>query len=244
MSLNISRLATLLALSFAAAGSLAQATALEAFTARYEVLRDGKSQGEAVMKLERIDGERWRFSNEVRGTSGMARLSGFEMNESIELSASDSGLRPLSASASGGISLRRRSVETRFDWTTNEVHWSGDVKPEHAGPAPLSARSVTPQLLNLALAQRVRAGAEVGQILSFDMVNRGDSDAVEYRVRGSERVSVPIGEHQAIALHHRRTDKDREITVWVDPSLPPAPLRVLQRDDGQDSYELRLVELK
>ena len=47
-----------------------------------------------------------------------------------------------------------------------------------------------------------------------------------------------------LLLEHRRTDKDRVITLWIDPSLPPAPVRVLQREDGEDAYELRLVSIE
>lgn len=241
--LGLTRFGALAVLALGAGAGHAQADTLEPFTARYEVLRDGKSQGEAVMRLERIDGARWRFVSDVRGTSGMARLSGFEMSETTEFeSLADGRLKPLSASASGGLSLRRRSIDTVFDWTANEVRWTGDAKPEHRGPAALGADTVNPQILNLALAQRLRAGAE-GSI-RLDLVNRGDSDPVEYRVRGSEQVKVPMGEREAVALHHRRTDKDREITLWIDPSLPPAPLRVLQREDGADAFELRLIELR
>lgn len=243
MRLSAFRIAAFAVLALGAGSGHAQASALQPFTARYEVLRDGKSQGEALMRLERIEGARWRFSSDVRGTSGMARLSGFEMRESTEFEALPNGrLKPLSAQSEGGISLRRRSIGTEFDWSTNEVRWNGDAKPEHRGPAPLGADTVNPQLLNLALAQRLRAGA--AGVIRLDMVNRGDSDPVEYRVRGTESVRVPMGEREAVALHHRRSDKDREITLWIDPSLPPAPLRVLQREDGADAYELRLIELR
>lgn len=243
MRLSLFRFVALAALALGASDGHAQAGALEPFTARYEVLRDGKAQGEAVMRLERIDGAQWRFTSDVRGTSGMARLSGFEMTESTDFDALPDGrLKPLSARSEGGISLRRRSIGTEFDWSAGEVRWNGDAKPEHRGPAPLGADTVNPQILNLALAQRLRAGAD--GVIRLDMVNRGDSDPVEYRVRGRESVSVPMGQREAIALHHRRTDKDREITLWIDPSLPPAPLRVLQREDGADAYELRLIELR
>jgi hypothetical protein len=243
MRLSLFRFVALAALALGATDGHAQAGALEPFTARYEVLRDGKAQGEAVMRLERIDGAQWRFTSDVRGTSGMARLSGFEMTESTDFDALPDGrLKPLSARSEGGISLRRRSIGTEFDWSAGEVRWNGDAKPEHRGPAPLGADTVNPQILNLALAQRLRAGAD--GVIRLDMVNRGDSDPVEYRVRGRESVSVPMGQREAVALHHRRTDKDREITLWIDPNLPPAPLRVLQREDGADAYELRLIELR
>lgn len=243
MRLNITLPALALALGLAQVGAAAQASALEPFTARYEVLRDGRSQGEAVMRLERIEGERWRFSSEVRGTSGMARLSGFEMSETTEFEAlADGRLKPLSSSAGGGVSLRRRSIDTVFDWNAGEVRWSGDARPEQRGPAPLGPDTVNPQLVNLALAQRLRAGAE-GSI-RLDVVNRGNSDPAEYQLRGSEQVSVPHGRREATALHHRRTDKDRETTLWIDPDLPPAPLRVLQREKGRDAFELRLIELR
>lgn len=53
MRLNIVRFTALAALALGASAGHAQASALEPFTARYEVLRDGKSQGEAVMRLDR-----------------------------------------------------------------------------------------------------------------------------------------------------------------------------------------------
>jgi len=238
-----SRLTAFAALTLAAGSGLAQASTLQPFTARYEVLRDGKSQGEAVMRLERVSDNRWKFSSDVRGTSGMARISGFEMTESTEFEVrDDGGLKPLSASAEGGISLRRRSIGTEFDYGRNEVRWNGDAKPNQRGPAPLSERSVNPQILNLALAQQLRSGAE-GSI-RLDLVNRGDSDPVEYRIGAKQSVSVPLGTREAVTLEHRRTDKDRVITLWIDPSLPPAPVRVLQREDGEDAYELRLVAIE
>jgi hypothetical protein len=243
MRLMFVRFTTFAALALTGIGGLAQASALQPFVARYEVFRDGKSQGEAVMRLEQVGGSRWKFSSEVRGTSGMARLSGFEMSERTEFELlADGGLKPLTASAEGGISLRRRSIVTEFDYARNEVRWSGDAKPDQRGPAPLSERTVNPQILNLALAQQLRAGAE-GSI-RLDLVNRGDSDPVEYRIGAKESVSVPLGTREAITLQHRRTDKDRVITLWIDPNLPPAPLRVLQREDGKDAYELRLIAIE
>ena len=243
MRLNFPAIAAAAALALGAAAEPAAAGALEPFVARYEVLRDGKAQGEAVMRLERIADARWRFASEVRGTSGMARLSGFQMTESTEFEAlADGRLKPLSAQSEGGISLRKRSIGTVFDWQAGEVRWTGDARPERRGPAPLGPDTVNPQLLNLALAQRLQAGAQA--TIRLDLVNRGDSDPVEYRLRGPETVSVPLGSREALALFHRRSDKDREITLWIDPTLPPAPLRVLQREDGRDAFELRLLELR
>jgi hypothetical protein len=164
MRLMFVRFTTFAALALTGIGGLAQASALQPFVARYEVFRDGKSQGEAVMRLEQVGGSRWKFSSEVRGTSGMARLSGFEMSERTEFELlADGGLKPLTASAEGGISLRRRSIVTEFDYARNEVRWSGDAKPDQRGPAPLSERTVNPQILNsrssCAPAPKVRSGS-------------------------------------------------------------------------------------
>ena len=52
---------------------------LAPFVASYAVLRDGKAMGDATLKLERLEGERWRVDLGIRGTRGLVGLVGLNL---------------------------------------------------------------------------------------------------------------------------------------------------------------------
>jgi hypothetical protein len=59
---------------------------------------------------------------------------------------------------------------------------------------------------------------------------------------GAQTEIVPLGELSYDAMRIQRTNGgDREQIFWVASGVP-TPVRMLQRDDGEDAIDLRLID--
>ena len=210
---------------------------LAPFSARYEVLIEGKSQGSSELTFVQTAPQRWRLSLEANSTAGMARLAGLRSRQHSDFAEADGQLRLLRSEVRNGTRLGTREVVTEFDWARRQARFSGDVDRDRRGPLPLTASAATRESLNLLLALSASA-ARPGQMLRFDLLDRGRERASEWTVLAAEAVSVPAGRFDATVVRERRGDRDT--TAWFSPDLPPLPLRVLRTIDGEARYELRL----
>ena len=221
---------------FAAATLLAAvlpAHALEPFTATYEAWYEGDRQGDGVMKLVPAGEGRWIYSLDVRGTSGMAAIAGADLSQSTTFEVVDGQWRPLSGSDSSKLLFKSSTRKATYDWNRGEARWSGDVKPERAGPVKLRTGALDAMLLNLALARDVAAGKP----LNYRLVDNGRAKDHVYKVVGTEQLQIDGKSHHAVKV--QRTDGDRQTIAWIVKGLP-VPARILQRDEGKDELDLRL----
>ncbi len=223
-----------------AAGSLA-ATELRPFSAEYEVLIDGKSQGSSRMTLTEEASGSWLHSVEAKGTAGLARLSGFGANQTSHFRLVDGRPQLLSSISRSETLIRSREVRTVFDWDAQVARWEGDLKPDQRQPTPLSPDAVNGPLLNLVLA--LDSGADAGTVLRYRLFDRGSADAVDYTVGPVEPISVPAGRFEAVPVRGERPAKRRVVSAWYAPDLAPTPVRMLQVETGKPTYELRLISV-
>ncbi len=86
--------------------------------------------------------------------------------------------------------------------------WTGDIKPDRAGPIALKAGDMDALLINLAIARDLAAGKP----LTYRMVDEGrGQEPMTYRVVGKESVTVRRQElrgHQGLA-RRRQQGADR-----------------------------------
>lgn len=214
----------------------APALALEPFTATYEAWYEGSRQGDGVMRLARADKGRWTYSLDVRGTSGMAAIAGADLSQRTTFDVADGHWRPLSGSDSSKLLFKSSTRTASYDWSRGEARWTGDVKPERAGPVRLRAGDMDAMLLNLALARDVTAGKP----LSYRLVDNGRAKQHVYKVAGTEQVTIEGQSREAVKVV--RTDDDKQTVAWIVKGMP-VPVRILQRDEGEDKLDLRLVSL-
>ncbi len=215
---------------------------LEPFEARYEVWLNGKRSGISRMQLAPLVDGSWEYRVEAEGSSGLARLAAIELRQAVRFELIDQRPRLLESVAENASVLRRREVRTLFDWQAMTARWEGDVKPGEAGPLPLERGATTGQLLNLLLALNV-AAAPPDSVLSFPVYERGRMKRQQYRIEGREPIEVPAGRFAAIPVVNERPDRQRTTRIWYDTALPPTPVRMLQTEQGQPKYELRLIEV-
>lgn len=210
------------------------ALALEPFTATYEAWYEGSRQGDGVMRLAPAGDGRWTYSLDVRGTEGMAAIAGADLSQSTTFDVANGHWRPLAGSDSSKLLFKSSTRKAAYDWNRGEARWTGDVKPERAGPVKLRAGDMDAMLLNLALARDVAAG----KTLSYRLVENGRAKQHVYKVAGKEQVTIGGRAHEATKVV--RTDDDKQTVAWVVKGIP-VPVRILQRDDGEDKMDLRLV---
>ena len=96
---------------------------------------------------------------------------------------------------------------------------------------------MTALLMNLAVIR----DAEPGKELAYRVVEQGRARDYRYAV-ASETETVPVDDMSYDAMRVHRTNGGNDETIFWVASGVPTPIRILQREDGQDSVDLRLVE--
>ena len=220
-------------LRIAAAATVALASlpalAIEPFTADYQASYMGL-QANGEMTLVPAGADRWKYTLSIKNT--MAQLT-----QSTTFEERNGQWRPLSGTDSSSLLVKKSRKEATYDWARGEARWSGDVKPDRAGPLKLQAGDLDAMLVNLALARDVPAG----KALNYRMVEDGRVKQMAYKVVGKE--SVTVGGKEQAATKVSRTDGNRETIAWVVDGLP-VPARLLQRKNGKDEIDLRIKSVK
>lgn len=205
------------------------ALAVKPFTADYQASFMGL-QANGQMTLTSAGNDRWKYTLSIRNT--MAQLT-----QTTTFEDRDGQWRPLSGTDSSNMVIKKISKNATYDWAKGEARWSGDVKPDRAGPLKLQAGDLDAMLVNLALARDVPAGKP----LNYRMVEDGRAKELNYQVSGKETISVGGKQQQATKVS--RTDGNKETIAWVVAGLP-VPARILQRKNGKDEIDLRIKSVK
>ena len=218
----------LLPLLLAAAGIASAATpaSIKPYSADYDASYMGM-HGTGHMSLSQQGGGRWVYS--LRIGSSLAQLS-----QSTVFDVAGSALRPLSGTDSSSFLVKRVTKQASYDWQAGQAKWSGDVKPERAGPVALQAGDVDAMLLNLALPRDVAAGRP----LHYRMVDDGRAKRIDCTSSGTEALAVGGKSLQATKVGCD-LGGNKQILLWVVDGMP-FPARILQRKDGKDDIDLRL----
>ncbi len=219
----------LLCAALASSALVAPAHALEPFAADYEANYMGLS-ATGRMTVEPQGGNRWKYTLKV--SNQMAQLTQTTLFEDI-----NGQWRPLSGSDASLLLIKKIRRSAVYDWAKGEARWSGDVKPERAGPVPLQTGDVDGLLLNLAIAR----DAPTGKPLRYRMVDEGRAKPMDFTNAGKETISIGGKPRQATKLVSINGNK--QMLIWVVDGLV-LPARILQRKDGKDDIDLKIVSVK
>jgi hypothetical protein len=220
----------LLSAAFAASSVLAApAQALEPFAADYEASYMGLS-ATGSMTVEPHGGNQWKYTLKI--SNQMAQLTQTTLFED-----KDGQWRPLSGTDASLLLIKKIRRSAIYDWAKGEARWTGDVKPERAGPVQLQTGDVDGLLLNLAIARDALAGKP----LSYRMVDEGRAKSMNFTVAGKESISIGGKSRQATKLVS--TSGDKQMLIWVVDGLA-LPARILQRKDGKDDIDLKITSIR
>lgn len=213
-----------IALAVALTAISAPALAVKPFSADYSASYMGM-QGNGRMTVA-AEGNRWKYTLSI--TSPLA-----DLQQSTVFEDSNGQLRPVSGSDSSKVLTKKKSVNANYDWSRSAATWTGDIKPDRAGPIKLQTGDLDALLVNLALVR----DANAGKPMSYRMVESGRVKELSYTVVGREAITVGGKSQQATKVSSKNGDK--ETIAWVVPGMP-VPARILQRENGSDAIDLRV----
>ncbi|AWV06563.1 DUF3108 domain-containing protein [Marilutibacter maris] len=217
------------------------APALEPFIARYEVLNGGHTLGNATLQVVELDAPRWRVDLTMGGR-GLFRLAGINAEQSTVFEDTAAGFLPLSQATVRKTLFTRKRTTGSYDWQARQALWSGDIKEWRQRPVPLQPGDMSGLLINLAVIR----DAEPGKTLHYRYVDNGRARPHVYRVDEALE-GVRVGELSYNAMRVTRlpiedgAPDNEETVIWVVEGVP-TPVRMLQREDGEDTYDLRLID--
>ena len=217
-------LAAAVALCFAA-----PALAVEPFTADYQASYMGM-QANGKMTLESAGQDRWRYSLNIKNSLA-------DLSQSTVFEVRDGQWRPLSSTDSSQVLVKKQDKNATYNWSSGVASWTGDVKPDRAGPIKLKAGDMDALLINLAIVRDV----EAGKPLRYRMVDDGRVKQLSYSVAGKESITVGGKSHQATKVVS--TDGDKQTIAWIVDGMP-VPARILQREEGKDAMDLRVQAVR
>ena len=221
--------ATLISATLVASTQAAPARALEPFAADYEASYMGLS-ATGRMTIEPQGGNQWKYTLKI--ANQVAQLT-----QTTVFEDRNGQWRPLSGTDASLLLIKKIRRNAVYDWTKNEARWSGDVKPERAGPVQLQTGDVDGLLMNLAIAR----DAPAGKPLRYRMVDEGRAKPMNFTVAGKETMTIGGKPRQATKLVS--TNGSKQMLIWVVEGIA-LPARILQRKDGKDDIDLRIVSVR
>lgn len=226
-----------LLLGLTLAGVTAPALALEPFVASYQAYNEGKLAGSASMKVAPRSAGQWQIDLNVKGTRGFARLAGLNIEQSTVFDARGEDFRPLSQATVRHALIFGKRMTGTYDWNSRTAQWQGDIKKDRRAPLLLQAGDMSALLMNLAVIR----DAAPGRQLDYRVVDNGRIRDYQYVV-SPEPETVAVEDLSYSALRVSRANGGNDETIfWVADGVP-TPVRILQRENGQDGIDLRLVE--
>ncbi|PJK07020.1 hypothetical protein CO612_01170 [Lysobacteraceae bacterium NML71-0210] len=226
---NIARTLAATSLLLALAAPLADAAELRAFDATYRASYNNMA-ADASMSLKSNGQSRWTYTMNVQ--NALVRLT-----RSAEVDAAGERLRPLSNREDLNLVVKRRSKQGRYDWTSRQARWSGDVKADRQGPIALQAGDVDGMTLNLAIVQDTLANRP----LRYRLIENGKASTLSFNVAGRESLTVSGTPTPTIRVVSSNGDTTR--TLWIAEGIP-VPVRIQQREDDGDTIDLNLQSIR
>jgi hypothetical protein len=213
----------------------ATAPALQPFHATYDAWNAGKPAGTASMALAR-EGAQWRVELDITGNRGLARWVRLDIDQGTVFDDVGGVYRPLRQDTRRKALFMGREVQGVYDWQAGVARWTGDIKAQRREPVALQAGDMSGLLINLAIVR----DAVPGRNLSYRFVDGGRVRQHEYAVaQATEYIEVDGLSFEAMRVSRTNGGNDETI-VWVARGVP-TPIRILQRENGEDAIDLRLV---
>ncbi|HET6906184.1 MAG TPA: DUF3108 domain-containing protein [Rhodanobacteraceae bacterium] len=209
------------------------AAPLPAFTARYQLLKDGSPIGEAILTLSPSGDNAWTFVTDSKGTSGLAAMLGINARETSTFRWKGDLPEGLSYDYSMDAAFKHKQRNVRFDWPGNTIVVND--KGEHrfaAQPGAIERHTVV-----LAIAAGLKTGKHE---FALPVAVRDRIQTQQFALKGSGAISVPAGNYPD-AVHVVRTDGGG-FDGWFVPGKLPVPVEVSQHDNGDFTMKLESCE--
>ena len=214
-------------------------TALQPYTARYQVSYRGLSGGEIESSFHRgAQPGQWQYETRVfPNLFGRIAVSS-QAREVSTMLVTPGGVRPLSFMFNDGSSDRQKDVRLAYDWDAGRVTGTAAGKPIEMELAPGTQDTASVQA---AMIQARLAGQKPQ---SFRIITGGKQREYRYWQEGTQQVMTPFGQVQAEVWANARDGSNRVSKVWHAPSLGFVPVQAIQYRKGNPEVQMKLVRLE
>ncbi|HUA80124.1 MAG TPA: DUF3108 domain-containing protein [Dyella sp.] len=199
------------------------------FTATYQVSRDGEAMGEATITLKSLGNGEYEYSNQIRGTSGLAAMLGANSSDITRFRWNNNA--PETETYTSKVSaLKTKQRTMQVNWGTKQVSVDEGKGATNYTAAP---GMVDRNTMSYALGLALRAGSR-SVTLPVGVKQRVEQQ--QFKVQGTEAVDVPAGKFQAERI--TRTDSDKHFDAWYVPKQYPLPVKLAQSEGGNLTLQL------
>ena len=223
----------------AAVPLLAAAAAPPAYTARYEVRRNGDALGTATVAFQRLPNGRYQLVTDTVGSEGLAAIAGVSVNERSVLRW-DGAPETIAYDFRQKLGWKSKTRSLQVDAAARRINGTDKDRPYSAAyePGVLDRHAVVVALM------ADLAGGRTGT-LEYRVPDREGVENWTYRTGGTEQVQTAMGAQRALRVERvRASGNGRSTTLWLGADRNYVPLRLLQREPDGETIEMRIVSLR
>ena len=212
---------------------------LNAYTATYQVFRNGSELGNATVKLSAVGNSRWELTSNTTGT-GIAAIAGVEIFERSVLRWNEGRPETIDYSFNQKTAFKNKQRSIRVDPQSNIID-SRDREKSYM--LKYQAGVLDRHAVTVAVMQDLAQGKS-GDLL-YSVADRDELQTHVYRVVGNEKMQTSLGTLNSIKVQRiRETSNGRMTTLWLGANKQFVPLRIEQKEADGDTIEMRISSLR
>ncbi|MDT4864185.1 LexA repressor [compost metagenome] len=192
--------------------------------------------GTGRMTLAADGANRWKYSLAV--TAPLA-----DVRQTTVFEENGGQWRPLSGTDSTKVLGKGKTKNATYDWGRGVASWTGDVKPERAGPIKLQSGDLDALLINLAVVRDLAAGVPIEAIseVSHHIAVPGSMLSGQERhyaleVRGDSMIEAGINDGDVVVIREQQIAENGDIIVALIEGYE-ATLKRFRRKGGMIALE-------
>lgn len=189
--------------------------------------------GELTRSLRQTSNGQWLFS-----TNAEAMIASIKENTSVTFS--NDHVVPHTYLYKRKVLGKTREAKLTFDWNNNQV--TNDVEKK---PWTMQVPDGTQDKLSYQLQMRLDLMSGKKGPFSYQIADGGRLKTYDFNIIGSEKITSPMGEYDAIKVEmDRGTDAKRETYIWYAPALDYMIIKLKQTEPDGKTYALQLKSLE
>lgn len=211
----------------AASGAATAEVLRDGFSSSYALSYNGIEIGVTERNLIPLGDGSLVFKSTAYPTGLAAVLLADRVVERSLLKLAEGGLRPVEYSYRQSGGKKTREADLYFSWPRGELI----TQPANRN-VPLPENALDALSFQLALMRDLEAGKKS---FVYQIADRRRLREYRFEVQGTETIHTPHGRFETVHVRAQNEERDRNFDFWCAPALGYLPVRIVYRDDGDES---------
>jgi len=217
--------------------SVASADELKPFTATYAWVWHGLTVAVTTVELQKSSGDTWTYRSHSE-PRGIYKLIPMRPKLLSVLRITDSGVQPLSYTASDGTSSKKRAIDVKYDWERGRITGVYEETPVDLALKPGVQDDNSAQIA--LMVERLRGHTPE----KFLLLDKNEIREYLYSQESETTLETPVGHIATIVYRSQRPGSQRANRYWCAPDRGYIPLRVEQKVDDDVQWTMKIEGLK